>query len=140
MLLKAEGEIYQDIGNTTESYYRAVKALHLLLYVHQYEPIEEVEILREDIQMLIHTLDEYTLPVSTRQLLFRYLEHLGFYAQAEDTLFELLEEAPGDQTLLQQGRDFYQRLNNKSAPDLEAGNFSHEEIQEGLEQLTHRFS
>lgn len=140
VLLKAEGEIYQDIGNTTESYYRAVKALHLLLYVHQYEPIEEVEILREDIQMLIHTLDEYTLPVSTRQLLFRYQEHLGFYAQAEDTLFELLEEAPGDQALLQQGRDFYQRLNNKSAPDLEAGNFSHEEIQEGLEQLTHRFS
>lgn len=140
VLLKAEGEIYQDLGNTTESYYRAVKALHLLLYVHQYEPIEEVESLREDIQALIQTLHEYTLPTSTRLLLLRYQEHLGFYAQAEDILFELLEEAPGDKTLLQQGRDFYQRLSARSAPDLKAGNFSHEEIQEGLEQLAHRFS
>src|SRR6267142_2240529 len=38
VLLKSEGEVYDDLQNTTESYYRYVKSLHLFLSVSLYEP------------------------------------------------------------------------------------------------------
>lgn len=135
LLLKAEGEIYEAKGNTHESYYRYVKALHLLLHLHLHAPIEDAEDIREEMNTLTHNLDAFDLPLPTRQLLFAYQEHRGFYATAEDTLFELLESTPGNTELLQQGREFYRRLDLKSDADLAAGNFSREEVQEGHEQL-----
>lgn len=135
VLLKAEGEIYEAKGSESESYYRYVKALHLFLHIHLHVPIEDTEDLRDEVQVLISKLNEYELPRPTRQLLFTYQEHCGFYARAEDILFELLEASHDNMETLQKGRDFYKRLALKSDADLEAGDFSREEITEGLAQL-----
>ncbi|HEY4389095.1 MAG TPA: DUF6483 family protein, partial [Ktedonobacteraceae bacterium] len=80
-------------------------------------------------------LADYELPASTQTLLFRYYEYSGQYARAEDTLFGLLETAPVSQDLYAQGLAFYQRLQQKSSQDLVAGNFSREEVEEGLSEL-----
>ena len=41
IMLKAEGQIYEDQGNPNESYYRYLKSLNLLLTALRHEPIED---------------------------------------------------------------------------------------------------
>jgi tetratricopeptide (TPR) repeat protein len=134
-LLKAEGEVYEDLGNANESYYRFHKALFLLLEVILHEPIDDDSELFQAVDDLQQKLADYELPVPIREKLFAYYEHLGKYATAEDLLFELLEMSPPDPHALDLGRDFYVRLQKKSEADLVAGSFSHEEVAEGLAHL-----
>lgn len=134
-LLKAEGEIYEDQHNTTESYYRYLKSLYLYLTALIYEAIAPDSTLYLEAETLIKKLDDYELPTNLKLLLFSYYELLGKYALAEDTLFELLEAETPTPELLSKGTAFYQRLLAKSDHDLHAGNFSREEIQDGQAHL-----
>jgi len=136
ILLKQEGEIYEDQDNTTESYYRYVKSLHLFLSILLHEPTATDAALCAEVTILLDKLAEYAIPLHTQKLLFAYYEHIGHYAQAEDLLFDLLEETTyTDSHLLAQGHAFYQRLLSKSTIELQAGNLSHEEVEEGITQL-----
>jgi tetratricopeptide (TPR) repeat protein len=134
-LLKAEGEVYEDLGNANESYYRFHKALFLLLEVILHELADSDSELFQVVDDLLQKLADYELPVPTREKLFAYYEHIGKYATAEDLLFELLEMSPPATRMFDLGRDFYARLQKKSEDDLIAGNFSHEEVEEGLAHL-----
>jgi hypothetical protein len=88
-----------------------------------------------DIKELLLKLEAYELPTFLTPKLMRYYEHLGLYAKAEDILTEHLERHRDDAQVINYGYEFYQRLQSKSTADLQAGNFSHEEIQEGLSHL-----
>jgi hypothetical protein len=134
-LLKAEGEIYEDMGNAKESYYRYLKSLHLLLEVLLHEYIDSDSDFYMAAKDLLKKLEDYELPGSTKEKVFAYYEHIGQYAKAEDTLFEMLEDDGADNALVERGQAFYTRLLTKSSSDLMAGNFSREEVQEGLAQL-----
>ena len=135
LLLKAEGEIYEEMGQTNESYYRYLKSLHLFLAVLHHENITSDSQFSLAIIDVIKRLDDYELPQSIKSGLFTYYEHIGNYASAEDILFEQLEHAPDDQGLIDRGQAFYHRLSTKSDADLMAGNLSREEIEEGLAQI-----
>lgn len=135
VLLKAEGDIYEDQENHTESYYRYLKALYLLLASLLHDPTVADADLSISVDELLTELEDYELPQSIKQQLFAYYEHMGHYAQAEDTLFDLLETNRHDAALIEHGKAFYQRLLLKSNPDLTAGNLSREEVEEGIEQL-----
>ncbi len=135
VLLKAEGEIYEEVGNTNESYYRYVKALHLFLAALTREPsIQDTE-LHTQTTMLLDRLTGYDLPMSTKRLLFAYYEQFGQYNKAEDTLFEMLETGQADHAVFEYGRAFYARLQARSDDDLLISDFSRDEIAEGLEHL-----
>lgn len=134
-LLKAEGEVYEDLGNANESYYRFHKALFLLLEVILHEPFDDDSELFQVVDDLQQKLADYELPVPIREKLFAYYEHISRYATAEDLLFELFELSPPDAHAIVLGLDFYTRLQQKSEADLVAGNFSHEEVEEGLAHL-----
>ncbi len=67
--------------------------------------------------------------------LFSYYELTGRYAKAEDTLVELLETDHVNREILRGGIASYERLQEKSDFDLTAGNFSRDEVKEGLAQL-----
>lgn len=134
-LLKAEGEVYEDLGNANESYYRFHKALFLLLEVILHEPVDDDSELFQAVDDLQQKLADYELPLPIKEKLFAYYEHIGRYATAEDLLFELLEMSPPDTHIFVLGRDFYARLQQKSEADLVAGDFSHEEVEEGLAHL-----
>ena len=133
-LLMEEGEVYESLGNSTESYYRYLKSLYLLLEIAYQEHIQQDSFVTPSIKTLIAKLKAYTLPAHLQRKLIRYYEQQGMYAQAENVLFESLEQHP-EKTTLQQGREFYQRLLKKSEMDLQVGNLSTEEVQEGLTQL-----
>ncbi|GCE46743.1 DUF6483 family protein [Thermosporothrix hazakensis] len=135
VLLKTEGETYEEMGNTTESYYRYVKALHLMLYTLFEEPRSAETELFEDVEALLKKLDEYDIPQETKQLVFRYFEHQGHYSRAEDLLYEMLDAAPNDPIIREEGEQFYQRLLTKTNSDLQAGNLARDEVEEGLQRL-----
>jgi hypothetical protein len=134
-LLKAEGEIYEDMGKSSESYYRYLKSLHLLLAVLLYEHLENDSDFARAAEDLLNRLDEYELPATTRNKLFSYYEHTSRYGKAEDIFYELLEGDHPGRELLEQGQAFYLRLLAKSDDELTRGNLSREEAQEGLAQL-----
>jgi hypothetical protein len=138
IMLKAEGQIYEDQGNTNESYYRYLKSLYLFLTALRYEPIEDHAQFSTEITELLAKLAEYELPVNLKNLLFRHYEYTGEYAQAEDILFELLELYPTDQEIRAQGLAFYERLLAKSDADLQAGHFSRSEVYEGMAQISQK--
>lgn len=84
------------------------------------------------LEHVLAALEDYQLPPSTNRLLFRYYEQIGAYASAEDRLFELYEQLPGDQALIAQGEAFYRRLQSYSEAQLQAGDFSRREVKDGL--------
>ncbi len=61
----------------------------------------------------------------------------GDIGGAEDLLFEALEN--GGKENLEVAVDFYSRLNNMTDKELEAGNFSREEVEDGLRNAASLF-
>ncbi len=135
ILLKAEGDIYQDQGNASESYYSYVRSLNLVLEVLLLDTTPGGTGTSPELEDLLSRLSDYELPVRTRLLLFRYFDHAGKYARAEDVLSEMLGEDDPKREILKQGLAFYQRLMRKSDAALSLGNFSRKKVEEGLARL-----
>ena len=140
VLLQQEGDIYVELGKSNESYYRYLKALHLFLEVASgNNDVKDIDITMA-IEDILNKLAEYELPLKTNNKIFRYFEKLGSYARAEDVLFEMVEgeekeKEPADDEVIEQGIAFYNRLLKKSDADLQAGNLSKDEVEEGLAHL-----
>ena len=133
-LLKAEGEVYEEMGNSKECYYRYLKALTLFLEV-QLQDGTLAPSFAAQIDDLLNKLSDYELPTSMGSKVFAYYELMGHYAKAEDILFELLATDASPAAMRERGLAFYQRLQQKSDTDLLAGNFSRAEIVEGKRHL-----
>lgn len=88
------------------------------------------------VEQLVADLRSYHLPATTLQLLMRYYEQRGAYAQAEDCLFEWLVAQPEHARLM--GEAFYQRLGTLSDAQLAAGDFSRQEVAAGQAELRRR--
>ena len=121
-LLKEEAEIYALQNKKSESVLIYFKALSLLL--------EAPEIQSEELDKILHSLENYETPARLKRKLISYHERSGNYSRAEDLLFELAD-AP-DSSIREFGISFYSRLKEKSSEDLQKGNLSPEEIVEGL--------
>ncbi|GAC1379430.1 MAG: hypothetical protein NVS4B7_11750 [Ktedonobacteraceae bacterium] len=137
VLLKEEADIYEELEQRNESYYRYLKALFLYLEgsLHDSAP-EELDIDAAIADILLK-LDEYALPFKTQQKIFHYFEKTGSYAKAEDILFEMVEaeKDTNKNDIIKQGIAFYTQLIRKRDAELRAGNLSREEVEEGLAQL-----
>ena len=135
ILLEAEGDVYEDMGRTNDSYYRYSKSLYLFLTALPHEPLESCTNFVVGVDGLLDKLADYELPASLKSKLFPYYEYIQRYGKAEDTLYELLEDTPHDHTLIEQGRQFYMRLLKQDDIALQTRDFSHEEAVEGLQSL-----
>jgi len=137
ILLKEEADIYDDMGQPTESYYRYLKSLSFFLEVSLRDGAFQEMDIDTSITDILNKLAEYELPLKTKNKLFRYFARTGSYAKAEDILFEMLEtEGPVNKDdIVKQGIAFYTGLMKKSDADLRTGNLSREEVGEGLAQL-----
>jgi hypothetical protein len=135
ILLKAEGDIYQDQGNTSESYYSYIRSLNLILEVLLLDTTNSGKDVVPELDDLLSRLNDYELPTRTKLLLFQYYDQANKYARAEDLLFEMVEAGDHEGEILARGISFYQRLARKSNAELRAGNFSREEVDEGLALL-----
>lgn len=148
LLLKAEGDLFTDEQDESHSYYSYLKACNLFLEVlsarNRSKEIEQVA----EVEELLPKLEDYELPLRTRQLLFWYFDYTNQYGKAEDMLFDILARGPGEemenedevQGTKEKGEAFYARLLGKSDGALQAGNFSRPEISEGLARIHKHFS
>jgi tetratricopeptide (TPR) repeat protein len=134
-LLKADGEIFEAQENENDSYYCYLKALNLFLAAltsdqeaHRLDPIPEVE-------GLLYKLSSYELPTRTKTLLFRYFEQTGSFANAENTLYELLDADPENSEIIESGKAFYRRLLRLSDARLAEGSLTRDEVEDGLLKL-----
>jgi len=66
MLLKAEGDIDQDQGNSNESYYSYLKSLDLVLEVLLLDTTISSTDFVPELEGLLYKLSEYELPIRTR--------------------------------------------------------------------------
>ena len=69
LLLKAEGDIYEEQGNASESYYCNVRSLDLFLEVLLLDRASGEKSIVPEIDELLVRLRDYELPVRTRSLL-----------------------------------------------------------------------
>ena len=140
LLLKEEGDIYEEMGNEDESYYRYLKSLHFFLEAaKQGDEVKDIDI-NSAIEYNLAALEAYEVPQKTKLTLFSYFATVGNYGRAEDLLFEVIEavEATGGPVevgIVEQGRAFYKELESKSEANLEAGGMSRREVEEGLAEL-----
>jgi hypothetical protein len=139
VLLNEEGESYVALERPDDAYYRYLKSLNLTLELlaRGYD-VRDIDLL-PFAETLLNSLEDYEIPAQTREKLSQCYERAGWYARAEDILFEAIEDEniPDDEArrIVAYGRDFYRRLLGKSNADLQAGNLSKAEVQEGLTAL-----
>ncbi len=136
-LLRMTGELEELQGKHDDSHQTSVRSLNLYLELLFRETGAIPKEFFEKADLLIESLSSYDLPLELRQKLFRYYDHSGRYAMAEDILFDIIGEDPG---ILKEGVRFYERLKGKSDEDLDRGNLSRQEVESGLLELTKKIT
>lgn len=86
----------------------------------------------ERIRRLRAALRDFRLPNAGYVRMLRFLEVDGRLAEAEDLLFEWLEDGGATSFLVAEGRAFYERLLARSDAELERGHLPRAEVREGI--------
>ena len=134
-LLTTEADLYAGTGQAGEAAvrYRRAVALAGCLAARSERLLD-----RELAASLLERAGELELSAAQRLAVARVLEALGRYADAEDTLFELIDEAPGDPGPVEEAIAFCQRLRPLEPEQLAAGGLPIEEVNATLAELLRR--
>jgi hypothetical protein len=127
-LLKEEGGIYAAGGNTEAALFRFMRSLHLFLYADLHGADRDLLDMTKEIDELMNEVEAYRLPVKTERLLLPYLESLGRYAKAEDSLYRLWEQG---EDVAAEGHALYGRLVLREPEALELGGLPLAEVRQG---------
>lgn len=135
-LLYEHGDLKHLRGDEETAYHTRIRALSLLLEVsgrESFERIPDPEHYLGRIATLREAFSAYApVPAVQKKLIFHF-ERTGNYADAEDLLFELVDAGQDD--VIADGIELYQRLLMKSDDELERGKLPREEVEDGLAQL-----
>ena len=134
-LLKTEADLYTDAGQPGAAAvrYRRAMALAGTLAARSERLLD-----RELAADLLERATELELSVSQRLAAARVLEALGRYADAEDALFEVIDERPDDPEPVDQAIAFCQRLRPLDPERLGAGGLTLQEVNDTLAELLRR--
>jgi len=137
-LLSADGDWHALAGEYDVAQACYVKAANVLLEALLRQPfgVAKDDVARAD--ALIEKLAHSDVPFATRARLFRYHERIHRFADAEDDLYGLLEDAPEDESLLEAGVAFYERLLRLKDHELLLGGLPRDEAEAGLAELKAR--
>jgi tetratricopeptide (TPR) repeat protein len=131
-LLKAEADLYAEAGQAVEAAVRYRRAVALAgCLAARSERLLDHELAAG----LLGRAGELELSDAQRLAVARVLEALGRYADAEDALFELIDELPGDPGPVEAAIAFCQRLRPLEAEQLAAGGLSSDEVNATLAEL-----
>ena len=131
-LLKTEADLYAGAGQATEAAVRHRRAIALAgCLAARSERLLDQQLAGE----LLERAEKLELTVTQRLAVARVLEALGRYADAEDALFELIDERPGDPEPVEQAIAFCQRLRPLEPEQLAAGGLTLGEVNDTLAEL-----
>jgi tetratricopeptide (TPR) repeat protein len=134
-LLKTEADLYAEIGQVAEATVRYRRAIVLAgCLAARSAQLLDAEVAGD----LLARSEELELTASQRVRLARVLEALGRYADAEDALFELIDEHPDDPESVEEAIAFCQRLRPLEPERLAAGGLTLEEVHASLAELLRR--
>lgn len=139
-LLSADGEWHELRGDYEVAQRCYFKATNILVEALLRQPFGTSQEYVERIDALADKLEQYDAPFETRERLFRYHERLNKFADAEDDLYNLLDAAPDDESLIERGIAFYKRLLQVKDHELLLGGLPRSEVEEGLAELESRLS
>jgi tetratricopeptide (TPR) repeat protein len=134
-LLKTEADLYAGAGQAGEAAvrYRRAVALAGTLAARSERLLD-----RELAADLLKQAGDLELSVPQRLAAARVLEALGRYADAEDALFEVIDERPEDPEPVDEAIAFCQRLRPLEPEQLAAGGLSLQEVNDTLAELLRR--
>ena len=141
-LLNAEAEVYEMQGDYAQSNRRYQVALDVLATVASrlaHKPTDEhIERIDQFVSKLSEDDSSGGVSFESKASLFKIYERVGRFDQAEDILYEMLDEVVADDESMvgQSGIAFYERLLKLSDYELETGGLPLAEVQEGLSELT----
>ena len=110
-----------------------MKSLWLYLEAILTKELPAPEDYYERVDFMIKNLALLEFPDQLKLKVFEYYEFSGRYSKAEDILFELIES--DFKNIHNTGKQFYRDLSLKTDDELINGNFSREEIEDGLEEI-----
>jgi tetratricopeptide (TPR) repeat protein len=131
-LLTTEADLYAGAGQAGEAAvrYRRAIALAGCLAARSERLLDHGQA-----TVLLERAAELELSVSQRLAIARVLEALGRFADAEDALFELIDERPGDPEPVEQAIAFCQRLRPLEPEQLAEGGLTLGEVNDTLAEL-----
>ena len=134
-LLKTEADLYAGAGQAGEAAvrYRRAVALAGTLAARSERLLD-----RELATDLLKRAGDLELSVPQRLAAARVLEALGRYADAEDALFELIDDRPDDPGPVDEAIAFCQRLRPLEPEELVAGGLTRQEVDDTLAELLAR--
>jgi tetratricopeptide (TPR) repeat protein len=131
-LLKTEAGLYAQAGQAGEAAVRYRRAIALAgTLAARSERLLDRELATD----LLERAGELELSVPQRLAAARVLEALGRYADAEDALFEVIDERPDDSEPVDQAIAFCQRLRPLEPEQLAAGGLTLQEVNDTLAEL-----
>jgi tetratricopeptide (TPR) repeat protein len=134
-LLIAEAGLYRGAGQAGEAALRYRRAVALAGCL----AARSERLLDRDLAAgLLERAEELELTDPQRLAVARVLEALGSYADAEDALFELIDDRPDDPGPVDEAIAFCQRLRPLDPEELEAGGLTRQEVDDTLAELLDR--
>ncbi len=131
-LLAADGEWHERTGDYDMAQLCYGKALTILIEALLRQPFGTAKDYVDRIDALTAKAEQYDVPFDLRWRLFRYHERVNRYAAAEDDLFDLDALSPDNDTLVDEGVAFYERLLVLKDHELLLGGLPRAEVEEGL--------
>ena len=134
-VVKSEADVHAQAGNEQAAATRYRRALTLAGYLAgRSEELLDTELAGD----VVERTGGMGLTATQRLALARVLESLGRYADAEDVLFEVIDDLPADTSVVDAGIAFFQRLLALEDADLETGGLPRDEVKSGLAELLRR--
>ncbi len=134
-VVRTEADVHAQAGNEPAAAVRYRRALSLAAHLAgRSDDLLDAKLAAD----LVARTGGMALSAAQRLGLARVQEALGRYADAEDALFEAIDDEPEDPGLVDDGIAFYQRLLAREDAGLEAGGLPRDEVKSGLAELLRR--
>jgi hypothetical protein len=137
-LFKEEGEILQAHGDLPGANSHAQRALNFYLEAILGGYTTQDAELPGKAESLIHSLNGIPLPDATSYLLFHYYNNAGQFRDAEAALTSMEANMGRNEFTLEELREFYSGLLEKTDQELRSGGMERKEIQAKLDLLLGR--
>lgn len=138
--LKEEADLHKELKDISPGEVDKIYCKALSLFYEAVLPNSDFHTTEnfEKIDYIINAFESHSNQPGLVINTFRYFELTGEFAKAENLLFDLINLSP--EFAVYEGENFFDRLKDKSDDELRNGNFSREEIEQGLSEFRERIN